>query len=374
MIPLFLIIGLTLAQVMTMGSMPVKEGEILALASRTTITAEQNFDLLARQRVVLVGENHDDAEHHRVQLAIIRALKARRAPLAIGLEMIPGHLQRPLDLWVDGTLDETAFLDQLSWYTTWGFDAQLYLPIFRYARDHHVPLIALNVKRDLVNQVRKQGRQGVTDKVIMHLPSSAPPSADYENYLRDVFDSHPMMAKMGRFDRFVEAQQVWDTAMAARMATWVRDHPKGIFVGLVGSGHILGGYGIPHQLHHQNVHAIATVLPWTVDQENVDLHVADYVWGVPLPEPGPPPVRFGLSLEDGENDVVIAQIQADSPAARAGLKIKDRIQRLNGHDITNRHLFVRLTRALQWGDVAQVTIQRDGKIRAFSVALNEFLP
>jgi uncharacterized iron-regulated protein len=270
MIPFLFIAGAALFQVMVMGPIPIEDGQILHLGKGSSITAEISYEQLAKQQVVLVGESHDDPGHHRVQLQIIKALKKRRDNMAIGLEMIPQHLQPQLDRWTAGELTEEAFLDALEWYSIWGFDAELYLPILRFSRDKRIPLVALNIQRKIVHQVRMQGVDGVDEKIRRELPPMAQASHAYRLRLSEVFNSHPMMSRMGNFDRFIEAQLVWDGVMADRIIRWLDKNPDGLLVGLAGSGHIIHGHGIPHQLRSRDVHNIATVLPWTTGEEWAD--------------------------------------------------------------------------------------------------------
>src|SRR5262249_20323766 len=67
-------------------------------------------DLVAKNGVVLLGESHTDADHHRVQLQTLAALHSGGAKLVIGFEAFPRRLQSVLDDWVDGKLTEEAFL------------------------------------------------------------------------------------------------------------------------------------------------------------------------------------------------------------------------------------------------------------------------
>ena len=63
------------------------------------------LDAAAAKAVVLLGEEHDNAEHHRWQLHTLAALHARRANLILGFEMFPRRVQAALDRWVAGELD-----------------------------------------------------------------------------------------------------------------------------------------------------------------------------------------------------------------------------------------------------------------------------
>ncbi|MBF0454360.1 MAG: ChaN family lipoprotein [Magnetococcales bacterium] len=373
MIPLLFLAGLALFQVVVMGPIALDSGQILHLESRTTLSPEQSYDQLALQRVVLVGESHDDLHHHQVQLQVIQALHQRREQIAIGLEMIPQHLQPQLDRWVRGELEEGDFLDAISWYSTWGFDAELYLPIFRFAQQHRTPLVALNIKREVVHQVRMKGLQGVEEEVRRQIPPLAPASTDYRIRLSEVFNSHPMMSRMGKFEQFIQAQQVWDAVMATRIAQWLENNPQGLMIGLAGSGHLIYGHGIPHQLQSLHIQKVVTLLPWTVGEEWIDPSMAQYAWGVSKPPPKPEPVRLGVFLEERDQEkgggVFIEKVMEDSLATKVGLQVGDRITRLNDQPIQSRHTLVRLIRQLEWGGSASVTVRRAGEEKVIPVAL-----
>jgi uncharacterized iron-regulated protein len=65
---------------------------------------------LAKRGVVLLGESHDQPEHHRWQLHTITALFNHRPDMVLGFEMFPRRVQPVLDRWSKGELDETTFL------------------------------------------------------------------------------------------------------------------------------------------------------------------------------------------------------------------------------------------------------------------------
>ena len=50
-----------------------------------------------------------------------------------------------------------AFLQAVDWPTVWGYDANLYLPLFHFCRQQRVKMLALNCHRPLVTRVGKEG-------------------------------------------------------------------------------------------------------------------------------------------------------------------------------------------------------------------------
>jgi uncharacterized iron-regulated protein len=74
---------------------------LFGLARGTPIAQSRALKRLGGMRIVLVGEHHDNADHHQAQLQIIRALHQAGRKVAMGLEMFRGDSQADLDRWVD---------------------------------------------------------------------------------------------------------------------------------------------------------------------------------------------------------------------------------------------------------------------------------
>ncbi|MEO5376494.1 MAG: ChaN family lipoprotein [Magnetococcus sp. DMHC-6] len=342
--------------------MDISLQQILDLRNRVEISHEAFMAQVGLAQVVLVGEEHDNPAHHEVQLETIRHLFEQHPDLAVGMEMFPHPLQPVLDQWVAGGLQEEAFLDAVEWYYTWGFDAELYLPILRFVRDQKIPLLALNIPREVVRQVRMQGLESLEAKVRESLPPLAFASHGYRLRLQKVFDAHPMFAQSALFDNFVQAQQIWDGVMADRLRAWLQDHPDGHVVGVVGGGHIWQGHGIPHQLASRGVTRVVTVLPWSRTEPQVQADVADFVIGTPATPESEDPVQLGVVLQNKEGGILIEKILPDTPASHSELAVQDRIKSFDGQEIQARHTLVRLVRGKHWGDRVSMTVQRaDGE-------------
>ena len=239
--------------------------------------------MLAKNRVVLLGERHDESEHHRWQLETLRALVRLRPDLVLGFEMFPRRVQRSLDRWSRDELSSTSFLRDVEWSRIWGFEPELYLPLFELARANHVPMVALNVDRE----TNRLAAAGETNKDALEgVGQPAPASAAYRERLLGWFNRHPMSAASpgfdaARFERFVRAQLFWDRAMAEAITT-AANHASSLVVGIVGGGHIEYGDGVPRQLAAMNVHGVVTALPWPAGSAApaTELPIADYLFGV----------------------------------------------------------------------------------------------
>lgn len=322
-------------------------GQWLAPPTPPTATAQALpqaalLERLAGKQVVLLGEIHDRADDHRWQLEMLSALRQQQPDMAIGFEMFPRRLQPVLDRWVAGQLDEAEFLKQVEWDKVWSFDAQLYLPLFRFAKEHGLPMLALNVERELVKQVSTSGWAAVPEAQREGVGQPAIPLPEYRQELRDTFDQHPAF-KSGKLDdetqftRFVEAQTLWDRAMAEGIARFRQNHPGTRVVGILGAGHIRYGYGVPHQLRDlgQDRHASLVTQPSDHDCKDITAGLADAVYLIPPQPDAFPPPRLGVSLKVVEGGVMIEKVMPDSLAEKTGIKDGDVILQAAGSKVAS---------------------------------------
>ena len=107
--------------------------------------------------------------------------------------------------------------------------------------------------------------------------------------------------KEPEFKRFVEAQLTWDRAMAEALAGAKRKFSNATIVGILGSGHVEEGYGVPHQLKDLGVAELTTLIPVSVDAActHVGTSYADAVFTLPHADETPPPERPRLGVLAG---------------------------------------------------------------------------
>jgi uncharacterized iron-regulated protein len=217
---------------------------------------------LAAAQVVLLGEQHDSKPDHYWQLATIRRLYDENPSLVLGFEMFPRAAQPALNDWVEGKSTEADFLARTDWRHVWGFPPELYLPIFRFARDHRIPMVALNVSRRVVHQTAQSGWASVPVADREGVGTPAPASDAYRESLANIMSSHggpPMTPE--RQAHFIDAQLLWDRAMAEAIAAQLGRQPGRMVVTLTGTGHLQDRNGIPHQLESLGVTNAIVLLP-----------------------------------------------------------------------------------------------------------------
>ncbi|MTH78396.1 ChaN family lipoprotein [Paracoccus aestuariivivens] len=235
----------------------------------------------ARSQVVLLGERHDRADHHRWQLHVAVALAGHR-PVTLGFEMFPARVDPVLADWVAGKLSEDAFLETVGWSEVWGFPAELYLPLFRFCREMGIPMVGLNVRRELVRNTRLSGWDNVADDLKEGLTRPRPSPDAYRNFIFDLTrgarsDAAPQSAHDPAFDGFLAAQEVWDRAFATRLARIVQADPARLGIGIIGMGHLQFGGGVSWQLKDLGIADSFVMVPRDVG-DAVDPAAATATW------------------------------------------------------------------------------------------------
>jgi uncharacterized iron-regulated protein len=329
--------------------------------------SEQPDDVLgalARRRVVLLGESHDEAEHHRWQLHTIAALLRRRPDMVLGFEMFPRRVQAVLDRWSKGELNEADFLREVNWTAIWGTGAEFYLPLFHFARMHRLPMLALNVDRTISQRIAAQGLAAIPNGEREGVGDPAPASSAYREHLFETFKKHPRgdegaSAGSEQFQRFVEAQLFWDRAMAEVIAAARRDRRHPLVVGIMGQGHVEYRYGVAHQLAALGIDDVATALPWHVDADCrvPDAEIADAVFGV-APPATPVPPRLGVMVSVADNGVRIKQVIPQSIAEATGLQVGDVIEIAAGVSVRRPADLVAVIRRQAPGTWLPLTVRR----------------
>jgi uncharacterized iron-regulated protein len=349
-------------------------------------------DLVAKTGVVLLGESHTDVDHHQWQLHTLAALHGRGGNIVIGFEAFPRRLQSVLNDWVEGKLTDQAFLKASEWRQVWGYDAAFYMPLFQFARLNRIPMIALNVERRLVARVGREGWEAVPPSEREGLSDPAPASPAYQRALARVYlmkrtmpreaaerlssSREPNMPepeeaalveamKEPQFKRFVEAQLTWDRAMAEALASANRKFSNATIVGVLGSGHVEDGHGVPHQLKDLGVTALTTLIPVSVDTacKHIGTSYADAVFTLPRSEEtlAPARPRLGVLLMQGDGAPRINRVVSGSVAEAAGLQAGDHVVRAAGLEMRNPDDLVESISRQAPGTWLPLGIRRDGQ-------------
>ena len=226
--------------------------------------------------VIFIGEIHDNPQHHAAQLDIVRSLHAKKFPMAIGLEMFTPEDQQKLDDWTDGKLDEESF--KPIYARNWSYGWHLYRDLFMFARDNHIPLIALNIPKPVISKVMAQGPAALQE-------SEIPPKISWSlneaqtKYMKtiahQVFGNTPPDKFMARL---CAAQALRNSGMAWNIAKYRQKHAADKVVVLAGTWHAVKN-GVPESLSAYDRFTYKVILPELPEfnLENATVREADYL-------------------------------------------------------------------------------------------------
>lgn len=234
-------------------------------------------------RFVFVGESHDNPYHHQAQADVVAALVARGRLVSIGFEMFTRDNQASLAPWTLGKWSEDEFIEKSSWKTQWGFDYALYRPIFEVARKEGLPMYALNVPRDWVRQVAREGAGSLTPERKKWVPELDLGWKDHRAVFDSLMEGHPPGEAL---DGMYRGQVTWDTGMAqsALEAMDKSSNPRRVMVVVAGIGHTMYGQGINGRITARTGERTLNVACIAGDGARpVSKGLADYVYMSPPP-------------------------------------------------------------------------------------------
>lgn len=250
--------------------------------------------------VLFVGEVHDDPTAHALQDSLFRQIQAyadsagRAAVLS--LEMFERDVQPVLDEYLAGTISERHFVQDAR---AWPNYAQAYRPLVEAARAAGHPVLAANAPRRYVNRVAQEGPAALSglsawaQEWLPPLPYPGPTPAYREKWTAlmreampaghgsgsastdttDASDAthttespHATVGSEARAENdagapsnphaggamsnMLQAQSLWDAAMAHAIARHLLDHPGSLVMHVTGGFHVSQGTGTPDALRH----------------------------------------------------------------------------------------------------------------------------
>ena len=239
-------------------------GNIVRVGDKAPVEFGQFVADIGKSEVIFLGDTHDDAQLHAKQLEIIRAVYAGNPQLAIGLEMFTTDSQRYLDDWTNGKLEEREFA--AIYAQNWSYDWSLYRDLFIFARDNHLPLVALNVPKAVISKVARQGAQSLGASERQGLPGGPwvldPRQAEYLKRIRDqVFGNRPVRIPTANIN---EAQALRNDTIAYNIVKFKGKSPKSKVVVIAGTWHAIKN-GAPESLKKFGACTSKVVLPDLVE-------------------------------------------------------------------------------------------------------------
>jgi uncharacterized iron-regulated protein len=312
--------------------------ELVSLPQGINTSRSQSFQKimakLANYQLIYVGEGHTNYEDHKLQLEIIRDLYKRNPNLAVGMEMFTRPMQPVIDRYMNNEIDEKTFLKESHYFEKWSFDYRLYRDIINFAKYNKLPVVALNLEKNIVSQVFKNGGTSTLSEEDRELLPVAR-DLDLEGYrerIETAYLMHGGQVQTGDFSGFFQAQALWDETMAETIVDYLTQHPEMRMVVIVGRGHINKDTAIPPRVARRLPVSQAVVVNSIGSQ--TEQQTADFVFYAP-PAALPPFPLLGVMLKDMENEpgTKVMAVRPKGGADQAGIREKDIILAIDGEPI-----------------------------------------
>lgn len=248
-------------------------GVIRDLRTGKTLTADELVERLAAAPRVLVGEQHDNPDHHALQLWLLQALEQKRAQGSLLMEMINPDQQAKVDQarkQVQAGKAPGDLFAALAWQKNWEWS--MYGPIVRHALAQPYPLLSANLDRSEIMQIYKerpslQGALSTTPAVQAPL-------------LEQIRESHCGLLPESQLPSMLAVQQQRDRRMAQRLLA--APQPALLFAGAF---HVRRDLGVPLHLADLGAGQGNLIVVLAEVGKVVAAQTADFVWYTPaLPD------------------------------------------------------------------------------------------
>lgn len=237
---------------------------------------EEIVAAMGAAQAVFVGETHNSAAAHWVELRLLEGAHARfgattpnAAParqVVLSLEMFERDVQPVLDEYLAGLVTERHFLAAARPWKNYETD---YRPMVEFARAHKLPVVAANAPERYVNRVGRLGPDSLRElgegarRWLPPLPYAGA-SAEYAAKFRRVMGANAAHGAPHGNPFSLDAQALRDAAMAHAVAEQLRARDRALVLHVTGNFHSEGGLGTPEHLraYRPGVKTlVVTVLP-----------------------------------------------------------------------------------------------------------------
>lgn len=263
-------------------------GKIWSSADGRFIEPEQLLEIASNARYLLLGEKHDNPDHHRLQLFILDALLQQGRIGAIAFEMLGSEAQARLDAIQEQRLDT---LEELKVYLQWdeaGWDWSFYGPLLQRSYAARVALMAANIDDSTMLQVYG----GELDPAVADVLATSV----VEKLQADIDESHCGLLPESQFPAMVRVQQSRDKQMASALSAGSKQSVGNtLSVLIAGNYHVRADLGVPNYLRslqpELSAREIVTISFSEVDtsatdpaeylQQFSEIRAFDFIWFTP---------------------------------------------------------------------------------------------
>jgi len=188
-------------------------GLIYDLARQSTISETELISQLRQSELVLIGEKHDNSDHHQLESRLIKALTQGQKKPAVVFEMLNDKQQPQLD-----NLSDDASLHTMKARLEWSkhdWPWSDYGPLFQLTRKNQAPLIAGNISRSAIRSIYKQEPDALSEHRYSTLHGI--PDTVRQKVHSEIYRNHCELMPRETLEPMVNVQLARDASMANAM-------------------------------------------------------------------------------------------------------------------------------------------------------------
>jgi len=245
--------------------------DYLELDDHKALSLDSIMNKISKERVIFIGEIHGTANIHLLQLEIIKRLRQSGKELVVALEAFPFTRQEILNKWIEGSLNKHDF--EQAYRTSWSIPFDYYEGIFDYAKEQHIPLVAMNAEDAGIREVTKKGLRTVPEDFLRKIKFT---DCSTDTVYKDIVNS---IHHVSESPFFCDGQRLRDAVMAFNIANAMRGNNYTVIV-LAGVAHSTK-IAVPRMLESHTAATYTVLLPEEVKyfiKRTPDRNFADYIW------------------------------------------------------------------------------------------------
>jgi uncharacterized iron-regulated protein len=219
-------------------------GRIWDVSSARFIDRQSLVTRLARADFLLLGERHDNPDHHLLQAEVLRSLIALGRRPAVGFEMFGLDDASAIANHLAFAPNDAASLGRaVNWNKSGWPDWAMYQPIAEAALQAKLRIVATNLPLATARKMSSDGLAVLEPFVRRELGLDRPLSdAMFATMAADIRNSHCGYASEESVKAMVGVQRARDAQMAQSLIA--AGDPDGAIL-VAGAGHVRNDYGIP---------------------------------------------------------------------------------------------------------------------------------
>jgi uncharacterized iron-regulated protein len=235
---------------------------------------------------VLLGEKHDNVDHHALQAQLLDEMREDGRRPAVAFEMLDASAQEKVDIARRGADAADAIARAVDWAASGWPDFAMYRPVFRAALATGEPILATGIAPATMRALVRGGDEGAA--ALTETGAPAPLDDTLRSSLREeLVASHCGHLPASIAEGMVQAQRARDASMARVMVRALAGRSsdgtaRADVVLIAGSGHARNDRGVPRDLAASDgAHPITSVAFAEVEPDRKE--PADYAarWHAP---------------------------------------------------------------------------------------------